>query len=148
MPPPLVHYSSEVEYRRHYETRYCRTVIHSFDGIRVYFPKRQFDHAFFGSADRKARDKSLFSRPRAQRIDWIRAALEDPAAELFVGWDRDKKRLNPRRRVTVIYGNYVIVLSLKRLGTAATFITAYLATPHTLRKIRSGPRWPRGLVNP
>ena len=61
MPPPLVHYANEAEYRQHYERCYCHVVIHTFDGLRVYFPKQQFEDAFFESANRQARDKSVFS---------------------------------------------------------------------------------------
>ena len=141
MPPALVHYATEAEYRVHYERCYCRAVIHTFDGMRVYFPKRQFGDAFFESASRKARDKSVFSSRRAERIDWIRAALEDPTAELYQGWDRNKKVIDHGRRVTLVFGSYVVVLRINSKRHTATFITAYVANPDTIRKIRSGPRW-------
>ncbi len=70
MPPALVYYATEVEYRAHYERCYCRSVIHTFDGLQVYFPRQQFDDAFFESADRKARDKSVFSLERAAATRW------------------------------------------------------------------------------
>jgi len=141
MPPALIPYKTEAEYRRHYETHYCKVTIHTFDGIRVYFPKQQFDEAFYESANRRARDKSLFSWRRAERIDWIRAALEDPTAELYVGWDRNKKKLNPGRRVALVYQNYVVILRMNIKRKRATFITAYVAGPTTIAKIRNGPRW-------
>lgn len=141
MPPPLVHYTTEKEYRDHYERSYCRAVINTFDGLRVYFPRQQFDDAFFESANRRARDKSVFSLARAERIDWIRAALEDPKAELYQGWDRDRKVIDRDRRITLVYGNYVVVLLIRRNRNAATFITAYVADASTIQKIRGGPRW-------
>jgi len=141
VPPRVVLYLSKAEYRKHYETNYCSGVIHTFDGLRVYFPKRQFDHAFFESASRRKRDKSIFSMERAKRIDWIKAGLEENTAELYVGWDRDRKCYSRRRRVCVVYGNYVIVLHIARNRATATFITAYIADTPTLLKIRSGPRW-------
>ena len=141
MPSALVHYAAEAEYRAHYERCYCRAVIHTFDGMRVYFPKRQFDDAFFESANRKARDKSVFSLKRAERIDWIRAAVEDPTAELYQGWDRDRKAIARGRRITLVFGNYVVVLRINSKRQSATFITAYVASPDTIRKIRSNPRW-------
>ncbi len=147
MPPPLVHYAPEAEYRDHYEREYCRAVIHTCDGLRVFFPKRQFDHAFFESANRRARDKSVFSRTRAERINWIRAALEDEAAQQFVGWDRDRKQHDPCRRVTVAYSNYVVVLRVHRPGARATFVTAYQAEASVIQKICSGPRWKSGEAN-
>lgn len=141
MPPALVHYSTEQEYRDHYERCYCDVKISTFDGLRVYFPKHQFDDAFFESANRRARDKSVFSLARAERIDWIRAALEDPKAELYQGWDRDRKVTDRDRRITLVYGNYVVVLLVRRKQNSATFITAYVAGASTLQKIRSSPRW-------
>ena len=141
MPPPLVRYATEAEYRDHYEREYCRAVIRTFDGLRVFFPKRQFDHAFFESANRRARDKSAFSWARAERIDWAKAALQDAAAQQFAGWHRGRKRHDLRRRVTVAYGNYVVVLKVDRARGRATFITAYQAEASTIRKICSGPRW-------
>jgi hypothetical protein len=141
MPPALVHYASEAEYRRHYETHYCRSVIRTFDGLRVLFPRQQFDDAFFESANRLARDKSVFSTTRAERIDWIGAAVQDRTAELYAGWDRDKKQIDLGRRVTLIYGDYVVVLKVNLKKSSATFITAYVAGVDTLAKIRRQPRW-------
>ena len=141
MPPALVRYTTEAEYRAHYERCYCRAVIHTFDGLRVHFPKQQFDDAFFESANRRARDKSVFALERAERIDWIRATVEDPTAELYQGWDRDRKVTAHGRRIALVFGNYVVVLQVHNKRGAATFITAYVATSDTIRKIRSSPRW-------
>jgi len=141
MRPPLVNYTTEREYRSHYETHYCHVHIYTFDGVRVYFPKQQFDDAFFESANRKARDKTIFSRQRAERIDWIAAALRDPQAEHYVGWDRGRKTYRYDRRVTIVWGDYVVVLNISRKKGSATFITAYVAGKHTIQKIRRNPRW-------
>jgi len=141
LPPQLVHYSSIDEYRQHYESHYGRAQIYTFDGLRVYFPKQQFKDAFFESASRRRRDKSVFSWQRAERIDWIKAALQDSSADLFVGWNRDKKTYALERRVCVAYGNYVVVLRVAKNKKTATFITAYVADETTIQKIRSGPRW-------
>lgn len=141
MPPTLVHYATEAEYRLHYEANYCRATILTFDGLRVYFPKQQFDDAFYESADRRARDKSVFSRQRAERIDWIRAALQDNTAEIYAGWDRDKKVVDRKRRVILIYGDYVVVLQVNLRKAKAIFITAYVANAATLAKIRHGSFW-------
>lgn len=141
MPPLLVDLASEDEYRQHYEDNYCTQTIHTFDGIRVYFGKFQFDDAFYESVDRRARDKSTFSFRRARRIAWIRAALEEASAELFCGWDRDKKQAARDRRVALVYQDYVVVIKLKKGGKKAIFITAYVADEKTIRLIKSGPRW-------
>lgn len=141
MPPPLVHYDTEDGYRQHYEANYCQAMIRTFDGMPVYFPRQQFDDAFFESASRKARDKSVFSRERAERIDWIRTVLEDSDAALRMGWNRRTKRPNPRRRVAVAYGNYVVVVHVKRNRQSATFITAYVASQSTVGRILDGNAW-------
>ena len=144
MPPALVQYATETEYRRHYADHCCRAVIYTFDGLRVYFPKQQFDDAFYESANRSARDKSVFSRKRAERMDWLIAAVQDKTAEIFAGWDREKKRIDPKRRVALIYGNYVVVLQVNLKKSSATFVTAYVADAGTLAKIRLQPRWHNG----
>lgn len=147
MPPSLVLLSSVAEYREYYERHYCRSQTFAFDGLRVFFPKQQFDDAFFESASRKARDKSVFSWHRAQRIAWIASALQDSSAELYAGWDRERKRLDPKRRVSLVYGNYVVVLQLHGKRQSATFITAYVADAPTIEKIRSGPKWEHEMMN-
>ena len=141
MPPPLIYYASDAEYRTHFEIHYCGQTIKTFDGYRVFFPKQQFDDAFYESANRKTKDKSVFSNKRAERIDWIRTALEDATAEVYAGWDRDKKRINNKRRVALVYHEYVIVLQMNLKRKSATFITAYVADNVTIAKIRRNPKW-------
>jgi hypothetical protein len=85
--PSLIHYDTVAEYRLHYERVYCRGNVETFDGIRVYFGTAKFGHAFFESTARDGR-KDVFLSVRAQRIDWIKATLEHPAAALFEGWDK------------------------------------------------------------
>ncbi len=141
MPPQLVNYITEAEYRQHYESMYCRRVHHTFDGFRVFFSKQQFNDAFYESANRKARDKSVFARQRAERIDWIGTALREVTSELYAGWDRDKKQINRARRVCLVYGDYVVVLQVNQAKLTAIFITAYIADQHTIESIRQNPRW-------
>jgi hypothetical protein len=141
--PPLVHYSTEAEYRSHYERVYCRGPIATFDGIKVRFRKDQFDHCFFESTKRDG-SKDQFSSLRAPRIDWIKTTLEDPAAELHCGWDKKRKCYDSSHRVAVVVGNYVVVIRLTGSGTAA-FVTAYLAdSSSTIAKIRQAPQWTPG----
>ena len=74
-------------------------------------------------------------------MDWIKAALQDPGAERYMGWDRKKKKHNPSRRVCVVKDNYVVVIALKKKG-GADFITAYVAdSGRTLNMIRKSPLW-------
>ncbi len=143
MAPHLIHYNTLDEYRTHFIRVYCASGINTFDNIQVSFRHSDFEHAFFESANRYARDKSVFSWKRAQRIDWISNALSDIAAELYIGWDRDKKQNAPTRRVAVVCGDYVVIISIFiRNGTRnGRFITAYVADVPTITKIRNQPRW-------
>ena len=138
--PPLRTFADEAACRAHFESVYCAGTIAAFDGIQVRFRKSHFDHCFFESSQRN-QVKDTFSDLRAQRVDWIQAALQDPAAELYEGWDRTRKRYDKARRVCVVCGNYVVVIALTGSATA-DFITAYVAdTANSLAKIRTSPRW-------
>jgi hypothetical protein len=139
--PTFVEYDTEDEYRRHFEEVYCREKIAAFDGIKVKFRKSKFEHCFFESSN-KNQEKDTFSIERAKRIDWIKTALETPHGELRVGWSKKYKCYDRKRRVTIIMGNYVVVIELlKKNGKKADFITAYVADNSTLEKIRKGPEW-------
>ena len=140
MPPPLLKLPDVRSYRDHFENIYCRGPITTFDGIQVRFRRDDFNHCCFESSRRDGY-KDQFSTVRAQRLDWILAALEDPASERYQGWDGKRKRIDPRRRVTLVYGNYVVVISITKQNTAK-FITAYWADEsNTLTKIRANPVW-------
>lgn len=138
--PPLVNYHTELEYRSHFEQSYCQGAIVTFDGISVRFRKDDFDHAFFESVQAK---DDTFSTLRAERIDWIQAALLDPHSDRYVGWDNKRKRYDGKRRVTVVMGNFVVIIALlNQQGDKARFITAYVAdSGRTISKIRQSPKW-------
>ena len=143
--PPLVEYENQEEYRAHFRRVYCCGAIRTFDGIEVRFRARQFDHCFFESTGRD-RIKDQFSLARARRIDWIRAALQDPEAELYEGWDRDHRRADPTRRVAILVGEYIVIIAIKG-ESSADFVTAYVAEPaqpgrlSAVQKIRRGKKW-------
>jgi hypothetical protein len=142
--PSLVKYSSENEYRKHFENIYCRKPITTFDGIEVRFRKNKFDHCFFETVHTQ---DDTFSKKRAERIDWIKEALQDPKGEQYIGYDKRRKRNDSSRRVTVVKGNYVTVI--KMVGkNKAEFVTAFVADtpgrkgiPSTIDKIRKSPEW-------
>jgi len=136
--PALVEYNSVQEYRNYFEEVYCQGPIETHDGILVRFRKQQFDHAFFESIA-GAKD-SVFSNPRAQRVDWIKWTLENPNAELYVGWDNKRKRTTPNRRVAIVNDDYVVIIRLGR-GDRAEFVTAFVADHGTIGKIRLNGRW-------
>lgn len=144
--PALVHYDTPTEYRLHYERVYCRGNIQTFDGIRVYFSTSKFGHAFYESSACNGY-KDVFSKVRAQRIDWIKATLEHPEAALFGGWDKSSRQYDATRRVAVVYEEFVVVIAmrLKLDGSLkANFVTCYQAD-NSMKKIRSSPQWSRAL---
>jgi hypothetical protein len=135
-------YSTPAEYKTHFERVYCRGVITTFDGIRVYFSSDKFGHCFYESSRRDG-VKDIFSSVRAERIDWIRATLESREASIFQGWNKGSH--SPVRRVAVVYEDFVVVIQmgLKQDGSLkATFVTCYQAD-NSIGKIRSSPAWTR-----
>lgn len=142
--PPFVEYATEDEYRQHYEHVYCKGEIHTFDGIGVFFSKRKFYHAFFESSQRDG-IKDTFSPSRAQRIDWIRATLEQSDASLYQGWINKSKSYDASRRVTAAFENFVVIVVL-RLGAngalKSNFMTCFDAD-NSIAKIRTSPLWTR-----
>ena len=139
--PPLVKYKTKAEYVAHYEKVYCTGAIITFDKIVVRFRKSRFSHCFYEST-RRNKIKDQFSRLRAERIDWIKATLEDPNADLYIGWDGKKKRYDRSHRVALVVGDYVVVIRLTG-KQSAEFVTAYVAdSQSTLAKIKRSPKWP------
>ena len=144
--PAMITFASEADCRAYFERVYCQGPISTFDGIMVRFRKSNFEHCFFESSRRNG-IKDRFSPPRAKRIDWIKATLEDPHSELFEGWDSSKKRYDRTRRAAIVMGNYVVIIAFTGPGKA-DFVTAYVADtpatatrPSTIDKIRGGPKW-------
>lgn len=138
--PPLVHYKTHEEYRTHFERVYCQGMVITFDGIPIRFRRSCFEHCFYESTQRN-RTKDQFSIERAERIDWIGAALQYPLAELYMGWDGKNKRISRDRRVALVVNNYVVVIRLNGPKTAQ-FVTAFVADSQTtLEKIKRNPKW-------
>jgi len=136
--PPLVYYQTESEYQLHFEKIYCRTPVITFDEIAVRFKKQDFNHAFFETVVKK---DDTFSSKRAERIDWIKAALKDPTSERYVGWDNKKKKYDYDRRIALIMTNYVVVISIFKIDKAR-FVTAFVAdSARSLHLIRQNPKW-------
>lgn len=141
-PPAKVVYSSMAEYRKHFEDTYCNGPVYTFDGIPVRFRKLDFDHCMYESSKRDD-NKDLFSKDRCERIDWIKATLENDKADLYQGWDKKKKRADKTRRVAVVYEEYVVVIKVRENLAGdyeGEFGTAYLADS-SISKIRGMPRW-------
>jgi len=115
---------SEPELRKIWREEYCEQEIHTFDNVLVKFYEDMFDHAFFESAERKAKDKTILSLNRLEKIYWIKDALRDPDAILKKGWDNEKKEYYPDRRVAIVKGNYIVIIRFTGL-LKAKFVTAY-----------------------
>lgn len=140
--PPLVHYQTEAEYRDHYKSAYCRRKIQTHDKIPVFFQPQKFEHAFYESTG-KYTGKNKFSPSRAQRIDWVKATLENSQATLYQGWHKDKKIYVPDRRVSFVYESFVVVIDLflgNNQSLKGNFITCYTAD-QSIDKITSSPIW-------
>ena len=143
MLPALLSYKTVAEYKAHYEKHYQRGTIVTFDGIRVFFKPQKFGHAFYENSQRRNGPKDVFSDQRAQRMDWIKATLENQHAEIFKGWNKDKKVFEENRRVSVIYQDFVVVIeiSLNKKGELkGNFITCYVADK-SIGKIKESPKW-------
>lgn len=140
--PPLLTLADEAAYRRHFEQTYCRGAVTTHDGIRVYFNKKDFDHAFFESSSRRG-EKDVFSPVRAERMDWIATALADPTAPCFQGWVKKTNSYSATRRVAVVMGDFVVVIAISRnrdKTLKANFVTCYHAD-NSIGKIVASPRW-------
>ena len=141
----LTNLTSENEYAEYYYKTYCSKQICTFDGIPITFRKKQFYHAFFESS-KGNKKKDIFSSIRAERIKWIAYTLKESKAILYQGWLKKKRCYDPFRRVTLIYGNYVVVIQLrytKKGILVGDFITAFVAEDDTISKIKSSPNWIR-----
>ena len=144
--PALVFYDTPEAYRRHYLRYYCQCKIVTFDNMRVHFNPTRWGHVFYESSSKDGK-KDVFSDMRAQRIDWIKATLENADAELYQGWNKDTKTYHNDRRVSIVYENFVVVISINpvdfgRIPHKAQFITAY-AADNSIAKIRRSPKWLR-----
>ncbi|WP_339865062.1 hypothetical protein [Paremcibacter congregatus] len=140
--PALVHYTKVADYRSHFERCYCRKEVNTHDEIRVFFHPRDFNHAFFESSNRDG-TKDQFSQVRAERIDWIKATLANPAADRYQGWNARKKIYEPVRRVDVVYEDFVVVIAISKDRNGrlkGNFITCYQAD-NSIGKIRQSPVW-------
>jgi len=132
---------SHEEYEQIFIKFYCDKddPIKTFDGITVQFYPGMFKHAFFESANWKKNDKSIFSVKRAEKIMWIKDALEDKTADLRYGWNKKTKSYQKVRRVAIVKNNYVVIIQIFD-KLKARFITAYEADK-SITKVLSSPKW-------
>lgn len=127
------------ELKNLWEEEYCRKVIYTHDSIRVKFYPDMFEHVFYESNNRKAKDKSILSYMRLEKMLWIKDVLMDETALMFQGWNKDKKIYENNRRVSIVKDDYVVVIWIKNRNEAK-FITAYEAD-NSKEKIMNSPIW-------
>lgn len=141
--PPLLVLPDVADYRSHFEMNYCRAVVTTHDGIRVYFKADDFNHAFFESTSRDGVKDVTLSAMRAQRMEWIAATLADATSQRFQGWNKRAAQYDPTRRVCVVFGDFVVVIRMSKTrdgGLKANFVTCYVAD-NSIEKIRRSPAW-------
>lgn len=140
---------TEIQLRQIWSDEYCDKAkpIVTFDDVVVSFYSNMFDHCFYESANRKARDKSVLSLNRLEKIMWIKDTLQDSTALLKQGWDRDAKKYSNDRRVAFVKNNYVVVIRFTG-DKKATFVTAYeLQDEENTAKIKTSPEWIKPVEN-
>ncbi|MBO7072587.1 MAG: hypothetical protein J6V89_03590 [Acetobacter sp.] len=143
--PPFLNLPDEKTYLEHFLTHYCRREIKTHDGIRVFFKRETFTHAFYESSLRD-NHKDQFSLKRAERMDWIIHTLVNKTACEFQGWVTKKKNYDPTRKTAVLYDTFVVIVgfSLKNDNTLkGNFITCYPAAYDSFEKIQRAPVWSR-----
>lgn len=132
---------SEQELRTIWSDIYCERPIVTFDKIVVKFYSSMFDHCFFESDNRNEKDKSILSFNRLEKIYWIKDALEDPDTIRKQGWNSKEKKYDSERRVTLVKGNFIVVIIVYS-AKKARFITAYEVNDNeNLEKIKNSPDW-------
>jgi hypothetical protein len=100
-----------------------------------------FDHCFYESHNRKAKDKSILSYNRLEKVFWIKDALEDPDTIRKQGWNSKENKYERNRRVTLVKGNFIVVI-LIYAAKRARFLTAYeVNNDDNLKKIMNSPDW-------
>jgi hypothetical protein len=138
--PPLRSLPNEVAYRVYFQAQYCNATVVTFDGITVRFFPDMFDHAFYRDSSRTAKDKANFDLRRAERMDWIRAVLEDSNLELY-------RRVMPNSKVRRIALEpttpYAVIIQIdSHDASRARFITAFVVdSSSALNKMRANPKW-------
>lgn len=136
---------SEEQFREIWHNEYVSQTIFTHDSIRVHFYDDNFDHAFYESSGRNVRKsdplhKDVLSLQRLARIMWIKQVLMDESAKMVVGYDHKSKTYIRNKRVSIVKGNYVVVIQLYGDNTHAKFITAYVAD-NSITKILASPEW-------
>lgn len=138
---------SELEYLEYFTENFCKQEIFTNDGIRIYFRRCHFYHAFFESV---WTNKDTFSLARARRMPDVLPILQSPSAQCRCGWDRKTGSFSASKRVSFLTDPFVVVVLLKRNKKTGLiqgeFITCYTATSRTYQLILQNPRWNASMI--
>lgn len=137
--PALLKYTHEDEFRDHYFRVYCKGPLQTFDGISVRFNKSDYKHLCFQDDDHDG-VREAFAWNRAERLDWIKHALEDSNAILKFGWLTKKGQVLYDRRVALVQGNYAVTIQFTG-ESEARIITAFLFAQDDVAKFLQDPDW-------
>ncbi len=128
--------------------------IYDWQGIRVRFHQRNFDHAFSESSNYRFgdgfHDLSL-SKKRARCILWIKEALTSNRGTIEVRNQYRKNnrgRKKKRRVLLVVEEKYVIVLEHRDSIKELQFITAYIAGIGAVQKLQREGGWVKTKKSP
>lgn len=141
---------SEADYRQYYVENFSRAPLPfqtSSGTIPVFFEADGFDHAFFESSRRDGA-KDLFSLTRAERMGDIGDMLLDSSLDRRAGWNKNKRKNDHTRCVTISdETDFVVVVRIRltrRLTLKGKFVTCYVAD-NSIGKIRCSPKWDEDL---
>jgi hypothetical protein len=75
-------------------------------------------------------------------MNWIKPALEDKNAELYIGWDSVRRCYRDSFRVAVVVRNFIVIIRFDKTRSKAFFVTAFVANSGTtLKSIKESPAW-------
>jgi len=138
---------NEQAYLDYFYKYFIRQEIFTFDGIRIYFRKSHFYHAFF---ETNVAHKDCFSLDRARHMPDILTILQSPVSICRCGWNNREQRHDYHRRVSYLLGTFLVVVLLSRNKQTGVvtgeFITCFEADEITFSRIQKDPIWNASMI--
>lgn len=135
-------------YRKVFIETYVRTAegkpieIHDWNGVRIHFNPRNFEHAFSESTDYRfglGEHDIPLSIKRASRLLWIKEVLAASRGTIE-RWNQMRKdsrnRMKKRRVLLVVEERYLVVLEETAKTGQLEFVSAFPASSEYLEKIK------------
>lgn len=142
MTRPYLILPTDADYKLYWESVVCASPVTTVHGVKVFFQRNRFEHAFFESPMRNGIKGTVCSTERVQRMSWIRAALTDPASDWRTGWNKSLGQADRSRAVCITDEDFVIVIGMHATDPArANFMSCYRAD-QSIGRIRCMPCWP------